>query len=67
MVYEVLPDDGVAATVGAATPEAVRPEVEVPSEAMEGRYEELLMNEGSAASSLLSSSPLDPKTNHEGK
>ena len=67
MVYEVLPDDGVAATVGAASSEAVRPEVEVPSEAMEGRYEELLMNEGPTASSLLSSSPLDPKTNHEGK
>ena len=67
MVHEVLPDDGVAATVGAATPQAVRPEVEVPSEAMEGRYEELLMNEGSTASSLSSSSALDPKTKHEGK
>ena len=61
----MLPDNSVAAVVGASTSEAMFPEVEtLATEAMERGKEELLMNEGSTTGSLSSPRPLDVKTNH---
>ena len=64
----LLPDDSIAAVVGASASEAVFPKVEtLTAEAMERRKEELLMYEGSTTGSLSSSRPLDVKTNHKWK